>query len=58
MRGDGWPEKMDSLIEKWPRDFQLFKERCIAEEYKKEFSYAVAQRAEEAHLIFVILSLW
>lgn len=35
-----------SLIQKWPRDFQLFKERCIAEEFRNDFSYAVADRAE------------
>lgn len=36
-----------SLIEKWPRDFQLFRDRCISEEYREEFTYATAHRAEE-----------
>ena len=36
-----------SLKEKWPRDFQLFKERCIAEEFRDRFSCTTAERAED-----------
>ncbi|MBE0675244.1 MAG: DEAD/DEAH box helicase [Bacteroidales bacterium] len=35
-----------SLKEKWPRDFQLFKERCINEKYRDDFSCIIADRAE------------
>src|ERR1035437_398409 len=35
-----------SLKEKWPRDFQLFKERCIDEKFRNDFSCVIADRAE------------
>lgn len=36
-----------NLKEKWPRDFQLFRERCIKDEFKNKFSYTIAERAED-----------
>lgn len=35
-----------SLKDKWPRDFKLFRNRCIAREHRKEFRYAKAEKAE------------
>lgn len=36
-----------SLKEKWPRDFNLFKERCLDKKYTNEFNYQRAEKAED-----------
>ena len=36
-----------SLKEKWPRDFQLFRKRCVKEEFQSMLRYEKAERAED-----------
>lgn len=36
-----------SLKEKWPRDFNMFRYRCISEEYQDRFQFARAEKAED-----------
>lgn len=36
-----------SLMEKWPIDFELFREKCLTDDFKREIKYATASRSVE-----------
>ena len=36
-----------SLKDKWPRDFGVFRERCLPEDLRKQMNYGRAERAED-----------
>lgn len=41
-----------SLKQKWPLDFSIFREKCVAPRYRNELDFAVADRATELFKLF------